>query len=84
MTDIVLLEGNNEVIICRSDCVAQVVEEYFLDTGRNLDDFEVSLIKENEALLIHTHIITHKNPASENINVMEMLPLTLRTKFMGG
>ncbi len=82
MTDIIVFEGNDEVIICKSEYVAQVIEDFFLGTGRELNEFEVSLIKGKEALHISTRIVVDKNQ-SENFDVMSMLPLSLRTKFMG-
>ncbi len=80
MTDIIVFEGEDEVIICKSDCVAKVVKDFFIDTGRELNEFEVSLIKGKEALHISTRIVVDKNQ-SENFDVMSMLPLSLRTKF---
>ncbi len=79
MTNIIVFEGNNEVIVCRQENVEEIVEEYFVETGRELEHYDVFLIDGKQAVRISADVSA--TITSKTFEIFDTLSLSLQNKI---
>lgn len=76
MTNIVVFEGQTEVIIAAAANVNAVVRDWFLNGGRSLDDYDVFLADGQEGFAITTG--TSFDGRHTDFDITELMPNALR------
>ncbi len=76
MTNVIVFEGQNEVIIVEAGNVNAVVKDWFLNGGRSLDDYDVYLtdVREGFAIIAGTSF----DGRHEDFDITELMPNVLR------
>ncbi len=77
MSDIIVFEGTTEVIVANAGNVNKIIEEFFLNGGRNLDEYDVTIADGNEGVVIETRINAYGMKDS-NYDVVDLMPNVLR------
>lgn len=82
MSKIIVIEGTDEIIIGNADAADQIVTEWFLETGRSLDDFDVYLVDGKEGSLIVTRVKLDSNSNAEHVDIEDVVSDGLRRKMI--
>ena len=77
MNDIIVFEGATEVIVGAAANINKLIEDWFLNGERNLDDYDTTLIDGSEGLAISC-LIHGEDGGSKRIDVTELMPNVLR------
>ena len=77
MTDIIIFESADELIVCDVSTVNRTIEEWFLKGGRSLDNFETHLVKSGDAAAFSTRFVAD-NVNNHDHDVIELMPDVLR------
>lgn len=75
--DIIVFEGRTEVIIATAANVNDIVREWFLNGGRNLDEYNVYLADGSKGFDIRVGIDADSG-SMVNYDVTELMPNALR------
>lgn len=78
MSDIIVFEGATEVIVADAASVNKIIEDYFLNGGRNLDEYDVSIADGHEGVTIETRISTCVMRGDHEFDVTALMPNVLR------
>ena len=73
---ILVFEGRNEVIVGDPEQVETLVESWFNDTGRSLEDYDTYVVDGSEGFAFTTVINADVN--REDVYVRDMISLNLR------
>ncbi len=73
---ILVFEGRNEVIIGDPEQAEALVESWFNDTGRSLEDYDTYVVSGSEGFAFTTDICAGVN--REDVYVRDMISLNLR------
>lgn len=76
MSNIIVFEGHNEIIIGDANNINDIIKEWFLEGQRNLDDYDRYLIDGREGTSFNTQITLNHSLAQ--YDVTELMPNQLR------
>ncbi len=79
MTNLIVFEGIEEVIIVSAATVNKTIKEWFLEGGRSLNDYEWYLIDADEPFSITTKICVDDG---KEFDVTELMPNELRENLI--
>lgn len=81
---IAVFEGTDEVLIGSIDSINKLVETYFLNTGRNLDDYDFYVAEADDGVLITTCVKAEIGYEPErDIDIMSLLSDKLARNLIG-
>lgn len=78
MTDIIVFEGATEVIVASATSVNKIVEEFFLEGGRNMDEYDVYMADGSEGVIIETRVSACIMRGDRDYDVTALMPNVLR------
>ena len=81
MSKLIVFEGTDEVIVGNEEAADQIVTDWFLETGRSLDDFDVYVVDGKEGSLIVTRAKLDSD-SSESVDVEDVVSAGLRRKMI--
>ena len=84
MTNVIIFEGRNEVIIVEAGNVNAIVREWFLEGKRSLDDYDVYLTDVRDGFSVVTGGVTFNDGQSNDFDVTELMPHDLREALIAG
>lgn len=80
MTNLIVFEGNDEVIITSAAKVNEAIKLWFLEGGRSLDDYEWYLVDADEGFSITTKLSLEYT--ADEFDVTELMPHELRESLI--
>lgn len=78
MTNVIVFEGRNEVIIVEAGNVNAIIREWFLNGGRSLDDYNWYLADVQKGFAVSTSVSFNDSGLIQDFDVKELMPNALR------
>ena len=82
MTNTIVFEGSDEVIVVSAAKVNRAITDWFLNGGRSLDDYNIYLTDSDAGFQISTGV-KFNDDEMKDFDVTELMPHDLREKLIG-
>lgn len=77
--DIIVFEGTEETIVGAASAVNKLVEDWFLNAERNLDDYDIYLVDGNQGMTVVSRTSVEAiHRSNDDFDIIDLMPNVMR------